>query len=727
MKLIRLELSNFCQHESRVIDFTRGLSGILGSNGSGKSNLIQGLIYAITGTVTNNLDQYIRKGSDGNCWVKLTFKSDLTDMTYTIKRGIKPRRSEFTCVETGCTIRKAKEIDAYLIDTLNIDFNIIKNVLTVSQEDFVSFFRSTPAARADVLTRLFGFTELKTARESMRELLLETKDENDHSAKLKVYQEMLTMNEQQLEPFKSLPSRDELMAEYNAFDEYQKKHADIMAAHSTLTYLDQTLEQAQESLKTYMDEKAEIERRYSGKPVDPREVNELTAKTTKITEDFNALSKFYSTFVQPILGLQQDYIQEYTAFSEKEPAIDDTEYLNLQNQLAVVRKQIEDLQLCVPTGRCPTCGQEFPNLQEHLDHLTAEYTALNADYIQKTQYRNEYNEQKEKLMKTWNLFKHSYGTIKMQTDSGYGYTLPQEVQLVFSQFPPISEPLNDWVNSLYEVVREFESRKASYEADLSLLTFQMEQNRELDNMLGRVNQDIAGAENTISAVEHKKAEIQATIPSDFMSMEDAKRQKEANEVKMKEYFDKFAILDRRDVLYKEREELQRKIESVEQLAKKDEEKSKLRANIAAACQVLSSDAFPKYVMIGLLEMLTGNINYYLTTFNAPFTVRIDNSSTELYCEFQNGNTFVASELSGGQKMVLAISWRLALHNTFATEESCGFLTLDEPTNHLDEGNIQNLTQVMAQVKQAAKDKNLQVLVITHEKALEPLFDSVIRL
>lgn len=724
MKLIRLELSNFCQHESRVIDFTRGLSGILGSNGSGKSNLIQGLIYAITGTVTNNLDQYVRKGSDGNCWVKLTFKSDLTDMTYTIKRGIKPRRSEFTCVETGSVIRKTKEIDAYLVDTLRIDFNIIRNVLTVSQEDFVSFFRSTPAARAEVLTRLFGFTELKTARESFRELLLDTKEDNNGSTKLKVYQEMLAMNEQQIKPFESLPKREDLQVEYDAFDSYQKQHAEVITAFNTLTYLDQTLEQARTNLQTYRAEEAEVKKRFNGEPVKQEDIDRLREWSSLSTAFLNRVKEFYSTVVAPIIDLQEQYTKEYMDFSGKDMPMSDEEYSALQDNVAIARKQLQDLSSCEATGRCPTCGQLFPNLHEHLEHLRQEYAALKDKYTKATQYNLTYASEREKLMKTWALFSNRYAAIKLQLES---WKDDQWGQALLQSLPPISEPLSDWVSNLSKEIENLGKQDAEYRKQLNALLEEQNRNKEAESMLSRILQDIGGAESTIRSVEAKKAEIQATIPPDFGSLADAKHQKELNDSKLKEYWDLFSVLDRRDALYKEREELQRKIGAAEQLARKDEEKAQLRANIAEACQVLSPDAFPKYVMIGLLEMLTGNINYYLTIFNAPFLVKIDNDSTELYCEFQNGNTFVASELSGGQKMVLAISWRLALHNTFATEESCGFLTLDEPTNHLDADNIQNLTQVMSQVKQAAKDKNLQVLVITHEKALEPLFDSVIRL
>lgn len=724
MKLKHLWLKNFCQHADKQIDLSNGLMGILGPNGSGKSNLINGIIYAITGTLPNNLSQYVKRGSEEGSYVQLTFQSDLTDRVYTIRRGIKPRRSELSCEGQGTISRKSKEIDAYLTDTLKIDFNIIKNVLTVSQEDFVSFFRATPAERMEVLTRLFGFTELKTARESLRELLLETKEDNDSSTKLKVYQEMLAMNAQQLKPFESLPERDVLMIEFNVFDKLQKEHADVISAHNTLKYLDRTIDETRTNLQTYRLEESEARKQFKGQPVNPQDIDNLQKGVTYYEALHKKLSDFYTTVVAPIVDLQAQYNKEYVEFSSKTEPLHDEEYLALQDKVAVARKQCQDLSSCEATGVCPTCGQSFPNLHERLEHLREDYARLKDEYTDETRYRVSYSSEKDKLLQTWALYSNRYSAIQLHLES---WKDDDTCKMLLATLPPISDPLEEWVATVSKTTEEAGKSCESYKAQLDYWLDVQSQNKEANEILQRVLQDIKSTENTLESLEAKRAEIVATIPKDFMSLEAAKKQKESNDAKLKEYWDMFSILDRRDALYKERDELQRKIDSVAQLAKQGEEKAKLRATLAEVCQVLSPDAFPKYVMIGLLEMLTSNINYYLSTFNSPFTVRIDNNSTELYCEFSNGETFLASELSGGQKMVLAISWRLALHNTFATEESCGFLTLDEPTNHLDENNIQNLTQVMAQVKQAARDKNLQVLVITHEKALEPLFDSVIRL
>ena len=49
MRMHSLELSNFCQHPERMITFAPGLNMLIGPNGSGKTNILRALQFALTG------------------------------------------------------------------------------------------------------------------------------------------------------------------------------------------------------------------------------------------------------------------------------------------------------------------------------------------------------------------------------------------------------------------------------------------------------------------------------------------------------------------------------------------------------------------------------------------------------------------------------------------------------------------------------------------------------
>lgn len=735
MKLVKLELHNFCQHESREVDFSLGLSGILGHNGAGKSNLIQGLIYAITGTTTNNLESYIRRGSDGDSWVRLTFRSDLTDMTYVLKRGIKPRKAELSCTSgayTGKTIRKSKEIDAFLTDVLHIDFNIIKNVLTVSQEDFVSFFRSTPSARAEILTRLFGFTELKTARESLRQLLIDTKVENEYAPKLKAYKELLATEERSLEPYAQLPDKDTVTKQYNDFETQFKNVNDLVNVYKTIEFFNQQRSTAEKNLKEYRAKyKTLVEQQ---KPYTVTEQQEDLYQRDKILSKANESAHLIGSFSGWIPGNMQRYYESDQDLCTV-PEVPDDEFKKTSDQKAVLKQKVEELMQFEATGCCPTCGQPFPNLAEKLAKAREDYREVKAKY--KAMKLNR--QAREEKGNTMNIAERDYMHVQKEVKDMIERFIEQYDKPEYPWFsdflacikampeyvymPEINQELLQWVEKAIEEANKIETLYQQNASALSEYEDKRKMFQAYQSSIDSCKLNITLAENNIEEINKRYP----LIPFDAPTKEEALKWLEEAGATRAKYQQLLSDIKHAADIRNRIAGIKTQIESIKALAKQDEARATLRENVTEACQVLSPDAFPKYLMIGLLEMLTSNINYYLSAFNAPYTVKIDNSSTELYCEFNNGETFVASELSGGQKMILAISWRLALHNTFATEESCGFLTLDEPTNHLDADNIQNLTSVMAQVKQAARDKNLQVLVITHEKALEPLFDAVIRL
>ena len=49
MKLHRLQLQNFRQHADSVIAFDTGLTGIIGTNGSGKTTVLEAIAWALYG------------------------------------------------------------------------------------------------------------------------------------------------------------------------------------------------------------------------------------------------------------------------------------------------------------------------------------------------------------------------------------------------------------------------------------------------------------------------------------------------------------------------------------------------------------------------------------------------------------------------------------------------------------------------------------------------------
>ena len=65
MRLLNLELTNFGPHKNLKLDLRGVILGILGENGKGKSNLLAGLNFGITGILRDNLQSYIYNFAPG--------------------------------------------------------------------------------------------------------------------------------------------------------------------------------------------------------------------------------------------------------------------------------------------------------------------------------------------------------------------------------------------------------------------------------------------------------------------------------------------------------------------------------------------------------------------------------------------------------------------------------------------------------------------------------------
>jgi DNA repair exonuclease SbcCD ATPase subunit len=140
--------------------------------------------------------------------------------------------------------------------------------------------------------------------------------------------------------------------------------------------------------------------------------------------------------------------------------------------------------------------------------------------------------------------------------------------------------------------------------------------------------------------------------------------------------------------------------------------------------IMHHSALPRDIAVSRLHALTLPINRMLNQFGMDFVVKPDESLSFLVRTGSGAET-TASRLSGGQKMLLAISFWLAINTVFVSD--VGFLTLDEPTAGLKRENIQSLAEVIGIFSKSAKQAGRQVIVVTHENALRKVFDQCVEL
>jgi DNA repair exonuclease SbcCD ATPase subunit len=149
-----------------------------------------------------------------------------------------------------------------------------------------------------------------------------------------------------------------------------------------------------------------------------------------------------------------------------------------------------------------------------------------------------------------------------------------------------------------------------------------------------------------------------------------------------------------------------------------------RGELETLRSVLHRDALPAAVAQKGLERLEDDVNRHLELVGADFRARVGAALT-FRALFPDGRDVPAERLSGGEKVVFALAWRLAVNARFAAD--VGVLCLDEPTAGLDADRLGHFRSALAGVRTLSEASGLQLVVVTHDRSLLGLFDHVIEL
>jgi exonuclease SbcC len=143
--------------------------------------------------------------------------------------------------------------------------------------------------------------------------------------------------------------------------------------------------------------------------------------------------------------------------------------------------------------------------------------------------------------------------------------------------------------------------------------------------------------------------------------------------------------------------------------------------VKRVADVFHWQSLPKAVSNANLRLLQSDINNTLSLFKDPFVVE---ATDELMFQafFPGRPGISAKQLSGGQKVVLASAFRIALDRLF----DVGILFLDEPTAGLDADNVAYFHDALQVMSESLKGRK-QVIVITHLHEYCDKFDAVVEL
>ena len=89
MRITRLRLTNFRQHEATELEFGAGLTGIVGPNGAGKTTILEAIAWAMYGmpAARGSRDSIRRRNAPPRARVEVELEFTLGAHQYRIVRG----------------------------------------------------------------------------------------------------------------------------------------------------------------------------------------------------------------------------------------------------------------------------------------------------------------------------------------------------------------------------------------------------------------------------------------------------------------------------------------------------------------------------------------------------------------------------------------------------------------------------------------------------------------
>jgi exonuclease SbcC len=165
-----VQLQNFRQHADSVITFDTGLTGIIGTNGSGKTTILEAIAWALYGNSatrgTRDSIRFSRAAPRSPVRVELDF--ELAGHRYRIVRGL-TNAELFLDGATQPIANSITGVNELLQRRLGMSRSEFFNTYFTGQKELNVMAAMGPSERAQFLSRVLGYEKLRTAQNLVRD------------------------------------------------------------------------------------------------------------------------------------------------------------------------------------------------------------------------------------------------------------------------------------------------------------------------------------------------------------------------------------------------------------------------------------------------------------------------------------------------------------------------------------------------------------------------------
>ncbi|MDT7891289.1 MAG: SMC family ATPase [Thermoproteota archaeon] len=795
MRIHKISLENFASYnkESLDIDSLGSIINVFGSTGAGKTTLlVDSISFCLFGKAYGEDEissgKRVIRPNQGKAKAEIEFSID--DKRYKIIREVyKDATSKVLLLERieNEWRNKAigtKEVQNFVENVLNMDYDIFLNSIAIRQGDVVSLLEATASERREIFLKLLNL-DFKKEKEKVGELRDKIKgDIQNITGRIYQINEEIKKEEDIKKDIKDLVDQLKILNEYrvkieNEISELEKQFLEKQNKYNDLKT---KLEIYYENKRLY-DEKKKKEQEYL-KEIENvelilKEGNKLQTTLSELTDKLSKLNKFKEILVnlkflvEREKSLQKDIIKleeelkeienaekELREVNEKKLKLNEldkeiekikSDADNCMRDLSEIKAKLEQVKRLkealenanIEERRCPLCGSPLneETFDELFHHFIEEESKLKEEYTKKITYKVELDKKKEKLEKerdVLNKFIAKEDYLKKIINKKDKNNIIKEINTKEEELKKISQDINnykedelyiqfkDYQNNIDEVINKTEELREQVENDLRNLSKAEGRKREIVKSLEDIRKEIALLEEKFK--EKPDENLIRSLEDELKKLESLRKDldKKINEIARG--------IGEINGKIKEKEDILKKIEEYkfekEKLEKELENKNK-RLEIL---NVLYSDIFnERGFPLSLLDDYLNDLNQIANSeYLAPLlkNKRVEIKRVEDKIEIKVFDDIYERDLStysGGEKTAIGFALRLAIAKTLTLRRGISpkFLIIDEGFGPLS----LEIRDLILRLILNLKDEYEKIFVVSHLEDIQenPIFDSVIRI
>ena len=681
MQLTKLILKNFRTHKSASFEFSEGITGIIGGNGSGKSSIVEAIIFLLTG------EGYGKTKSDmltvGQTSGYVIGHLLINEKEAVLERHIDTAKVNF--MYDGKVYKKSSEVNEIWDSLFQIDKNIVQNVIVSNQGEIALLFNGDNSTKEKLFQKIFMVPNTTKLRDTIWNNYLKeappeypVKDLVLLNSDIQCLEKIVELSKIELKELSVDEEEYTRLIARQAFLEAVEKSSEW---HSELSH---ELKKASDSIASWNTEAYVLENKMSFIRIEDYRECWALQKASK------SLYEAKLQWLEKEAALRKPKVARVTKENlvALQQGVADLEAVLKVKRAALIElnKKIEEYEKSgLGSGTCPTCGSSVDDVVKLIAHLDSERVPILAEGKAKKAELSALTEQltlSNAAAAEWEAYEHELHKINSSLDTYKELNFDPETyelcESVVTKYSLWEEKLND--------INKHKSAATAKETDIQL---------QLAALASYDKDPVEFASETI-AVREKIGQIQKSREA-IRSLEISVATDERELKSLRQ-----DLLDNNGYL------------------EKNKKRQEYTSVLKSLYDLFHTGKFPRALIQTYSSTVTEYMNEVLSSFDFPYTAKVNEAfGIDIY----NEEGLALPSISGGQQVMVGFSLRLALHNMFVG--AFPFMIVDEGSYGLNGENAKKYFEIIKSLGKGSKFK--QVIVIDHHSELSDYVDNTISL